>query len=120
MRTERAHVPGTALGVAHDDVHGLQRRLQFFGQHLRQGGNRPLAHLDLAGETGHPAILADPQEGIEVGRQAPPPALAAALLRQRPIAQRDKDEDAAAQAFEETPAGVCGSRTMLSLKSSAR
>src|ERR1039458_7752431 len=103
-RAVRPLVPWAAFGIAHDDLHGIQRRLQFFGQHLRQRGDRPLAHLDLARETGHPAILADPQKGIEVGGCSLAPApLATGFLRHRQIAQRDKDKDAGAQSFQKLP-----------------
>ena len=67
QRPERAHVPRTQVGVAHDDVHGHQRDVQLLGGELGQRRHRALPHLDLADEARDTAVGTDVQVGVQVG-----------------------------------------------------
>jgi hypothetical protein len=98
---ERAHVPRAEVGVAHDHVDALQRDVQLVGQFLGQGGDGALAHLDLAGEAGDPAVLADPQEGVEVGGQLRPGGPSGGLLPQEDIVPEGHRHQDPAAGFEE-------------------
>ena len=64
-----AHVDG-AGSVAHDELHAVQRNVEFFGDHLRNRGAEPLAAVDLAVIGDDRAVLLDGDIGIElIGRQ---------------------------------------------------
>ncbi len=75
---------------------------------MRQGGDRTLAHLDLAREARHPPVLADAQERIEIARHGGtggPGAFAEHFLRDRQVAQGHEDHDPPGNALEEFAAG---------------
>ena len=63
-RADRAPIVGAEGRVSHDHLDAVQPYIQFLGQHLRQRGDDPLSHLDLAGKTGDQAVLTDPEIGI--------------------------------------------------------
>jgi hypothetical protein len=89
---------GTESRVAHDHVHRLERDVELLGQHHGQRGDDALAHLDLTGETGHPAVRADLEIGVGVVGVAAAPR---ALLQGQAVADREEDDEAAAGQFEE-------------------
>ena len=77
----------------------LEGDVEFFGEHLSQGGRVRLAHLDLAGIARDAAVLADLQVGVEVGGIL---ALPAPFLPEREdVLDAKEDEDAAAGELHE-------------------
>ena len=67
-RTKRPPVPRTEIRVPHDHVDVIDTDVHFVGEHLGQGRDDPLSHLDLAGITCHAAVLTDSQVCIEIRR----------------------------------------------------
>ncbi len=102
-RAERARVVRAEVRVAHDHVHGLERDVELLGQHHGQGGHDALAHLDLAGEAGHPAVRADREVGVEVLGIASVGAAGAADLGLEAVPDGEEDDQAAAGELEEVP-----------------
>ncbi len=84
--------------------------LELVGQHLRERGVDPLSHLDLAGEAGDAAVLADAQEGVVVVGQLAGEAARCRGLLGPEIAAGDGDEDAAPEQLEEAAAADGGGR----------
>ena len=50
-------------GVAHDDVDGLERNVEFFGHHLADSDMQAMAHVHLAEEGRHAAVSIDGDVG---------------------------------------------------------
>ena len=68
-RPPRPRVPRAPVGVAQDHLHRVQGHAQLVGGHLGLGGHDPLAHLDLPGEEGHPAVGATEEHQSLVDRR---------------------------------------------------
>ena len=98
-RPERAGVIGAEGRIAHDHVDRGERHVELLGQHHLERREGALAHLDLAGETGHAVIGAD----LEVGVGVVGITLAAlsALLTVQAVADRENDEETSAGELEE-------------------
>jgi len=93
--------------VAHDHADVVDGNVEVLGEHLGQRGDRTLAHLDLAREARHVAVLVNVQEGVEV-----PCRLGAHRDRMRRLrhlgargpAEDDPYEEARAQALDKLTA----------------
>ena len=95
LRAERPHVPGAAVGVAQDHLDRVEAHAQLLGRHLGEGRVDALPHLDLPGEDGDAAVLADAEVGVDVG------GIAAALGEGALRAEADEDDDAPAHELQE-------------------
>ena len=56
-----AAIVGAQVGIPQHHVDGIERHVQFLGQHLRQFGHDALAELHLAAHAGDPPIGAVPK-----------------------------------------------------------
>jgi hypothetical protein len=100
-----AHVD-RAPGVAHDEVHALQRHVEFLGHHLGDGGAQPLSAVDLAVVGGDGAVLFDRNIGIEpIGLERWP---GLARHRRRPIGGGERDHEGAGRGDEGAAAEFAG------------
>ena len=84
---QRSHIERRERGVAHHQIDGSRRHVQFFGRGLGQRGARVLPHLHLAGVDRDRAVFADVQPGVDLLRHGAEiagtaPAAAARFLRQ--------------------------------------
>ena len=91
---------GQSDGVSHHHVHRFQAASRVSSASIcGQRRGIPLAHLDLAGEAGDPAVLADPEKGIEIAGET-----AALGFQDRVVADAEEDEDPAAEGLEKVAA----------------
>jgi hypothetical protein len=98
MEPTAALVPGAAVGVAQHHVDAAERDTEFLGHHLRLGGHRTPAHIDLSREDRDATVRADHEVGVEVFRIE-----ALRILRyQRGGAHGHQDRHATAYAFAES------------------